>query len=193
MWHPLVTQTRGDTAMQEYGELGEQKGHIMEENQGIDYKALYSQAWNQYNVYFQAYSIYNDKFNTIGAISAIFILVLTTAAQVWSKWFYLPIGSLLFPFFVALKNIMYRDVEIPWFGKEKLENQILEGDNQFFKCQVDDIFHAAGTLFKYKLFARRWISISVWFIIVSAIITFISLLVSLLPLVCSLYAGKTAT
>jgi hypothetical protein len=165
----------------------------MKKNQDIDYRALYSHAWNQYNVYFQAYSILNDKFNTIGAISAIFILVLTTAAQVWSKWFYLPIVSLLFPFFVALKNIMYRDVEIPWFGKKELENQILEGENQFFKCQVDDIFHVADTLFKYKLSARKWISISVWFIIVSAIITFISLLLSLLPFVCSLYVGKTAT
>jgi len=161
----------------------------MNDNEKIDYKTLYYQAWNQYNIYFQGYSVYNNKFNTIGAVSSIFILVLTTAAKTWSKWFYLPLPLLLFPFFVALRNLMYREIEIPWFGKEKLESQIREGEAEFFKLQMNDIFHAAKTLFEYKVFARRWVLISVWFIIASVIVSFISLCLSLLPLVCSLYAG----
>lgn len=156
----------------------------MNDNEKIDYKTLYHQVWNQYNIYYQSYSVYNNKFNTIGAVSSIFVLVLTIAGERWSKWFYLPLPLLLFPFFVALINLMYKEIEIPWFGKEKLESQLSEGVAEFFKLQIDDIFHATNTLYDYKVFARRWVSISVWSIIASFIVSFISLFLSMLPLVC---------
>jgi hypothetical protein len=160
----------------------------MNNGERINYKILYDQVWNQYNIYFQTYWVHNNKFNVLGAVSSIFILVLVTVAEskAGSRWFYLPLLFLLFPFALSLVNIKRR-FEIPWFGKEKLESQMLKGGDEFFKHQIDDIYHAATTLRKYKNFAEKWVSISVWSIIIGAFV-FISLFtyLYLLPLICGL-------
>lgn len=156
----------------------------------INYKILYDQAWNQYNIYFQTYSIHNSKFNVIGAVSSIFILVLVTLAQTWSKWLYLSLPFLLFPFFVTLRNLM-RGFKIPWFKKDVLESQMLEGEDEFFKHQIDDIFYAATTLLGYKNFTRRWVFRSVSSIVIGVIVSIcVFLHLYLLPLVRSLMQGQ---
>lgn len=155
----------------------------------INYKILYRQAWNQYNIYFQTYSIHNSKFNVIGAVSSIFILVLVTLAEAWSRWLYLSLPFLIFPFFVTLRNLMRR-FKIPWFKKEDLESQMLEGEDEFFKHQIDDIFIAATTLLDYKNFSKKWVLRSVQSIVIGVIVSIcVFLHLYLLPLGRSLMQG----
>jgi hypothetical protein len=59
-----------------------------------------------------------------------------------------------------LTTLLYKRIEIPWFRKEKLESQMSEGIDEFYKVQIDDIMGAAKTLFAYKTWARLWIRIS---------------------------------
>lgn len=74
-------------------------------NNKIDLKLIYDHAWNQYNTYYQSYSLYTSKFNMVGAVSSVFILVLITSAQTWSLLFYIPISFLLIPFILTLINL----------------------------------------------------------------------------------------
>ena len=164
------------------------------EDERTKYKILYRQAWNQYNIYFQTYSLHSNKFNTIGAVSSIFILVLVTLAEAeeGSKWFYMPVVFLLVPFIVTLINLM-KGFKIPWFKREKLEDQISEGEVEFFKHQIEDIYKSHDTLLAYKKWAKRWSRVSVWFIFAGlAVSVFLLARQYLPPLFCRLTQGPVS-
>jgi hypothetical protein len=159
----------------------------MDSEDKTDLQLIYQQAWNQYNTYYQSYSIYNSKFNLAGAVSSVFILVLITSVQAWSKLFYIPILPLLMPFILTLINLNYQKIKIPWFGKDDLIGQLKQGEEIFFQKQLDDIFVAAESLFEYKQFARKWMSISVFSIVISGIISIgIAGYVILFPVLCNI-------
>jgi len=126
-----------------------------------NYQIIYPQIWNQYSIYFQRYGLYNNRLNTIGAISSILILIFFSLPfKHNTNWIYLTLLFFLVPFFITLVNFFYSKVEIPWIGRDKLVPQLSEGVNAFFKKQIDDIYHCSDTMFDYVKFARICIRIS---------------------------------
>jgi len=133
-----------------------------------DYKILYDQAWNQYNVYYQSYFIRNSKFNMIGAISSILIVSEITVALSISRLFFIPIIPLLVIFLIFILNLMYNKLEIPWFEKHQLIDQLRQGEAEFYNCQIDDIYKAAHTLLAYKRYTDGRISFAIGCIFATA-------------------------
>lgn len=142
----------------------------MKKNNKIKFDLVYQQIWNQYNIYYQSYSIYNSKFNIIGVVASVFIAVLLTVAGSWSPLLYIPILGLLIPFIVALFNLYYDKVKIPWFDKGQLVNKSIIGKPEYYEALIDDVIQATDTLLAYKKYARRWVSISIWAIVISIVI-----------------------
>ncbi len=125
-------------------------------NEGTDYKEVYPHIWNQYSVYFQAYSIYMSQFNTIAFFASAFLAFFAAvAATTASKLFYWPTPFFVFPLLVSLINLLYK-VEIPWVGENKAEIQIKKGTNEFYGHAVKDIYYAATSMYDYKETVRTW-------------------------------------
>lgn len=129
-------------------------------NEGTDYKEVYPHIWNQYSVYFQAYSIYMSQFNTIAFFASAFLALLAAvAATTDSKLFYWPTPFFVFPLLVSLINLLHK-VEIPWVEENKAEIQIKKGTNEFYGHGVKDIYYVANSMYDYKVTARTWLKAS---------------------------------
>lgn len=143
-------------------------------NQGTKYKEVYPHIWNQYSVYFQAYSIYMSQFNTIAFSASAFLALIAGVASITKRsLFYLTTPFFVFPLLVSLINLLHK-FEIPWVEENKAEIQIKKGMNEFYGCAVKDIYYAADSLFDYKQTARTWLNaslISIVFGIIAILLT----------------------
>lgn len=157
----------------------------MKENKKTEFELLYQQVWNQYNIYYQSYSIYNSKFNSIGVVASVLIAVLLAVADSRSWLLYLPIIGLCIPLALALYNLMYSKVKIPWFDKNQLVKNLQCGKSEYYEALIDDVYTATDTLLAYKRLAQKLVSISIWAIVISIIsassFALCQLLQSLLP------------
>ena len=157
----------------------------MKKNNKTEFDLLYPQVWNQYNIYYQSYAIYNSKFNIIGVVASVFIAVLLTVAGSWSWLLYIPILGLLIPFILALLNLKYDKVKIPWLDKHQLVKNLQGGKSEYYEALIDDVFEATNTLLAYKRFAHKWVSISIWSIVISIVLASSFTMCKLLqPIIC---------
>ncbi len=128
-----------------------------------NYQIIYPHIWNQYSAHFQKYIAYENKLNTIGAISSIWILIFFNVPR-QNLAYYLTLPFLLIPFFITIFNLFYSKFKIkariPWVGRDILESQLSEGTNTFFKRQIDDIYDCADEMFRYMGFATTCITTS---------------------------------
>jgi len=114
--------------------------------------------------------IYNSKFNTIGVVASVFIGVLIAVVDSWSCTYYISIFVLIIPFVIALINLMYRKVNIPWLDKKQMLDKMQVGRSEYFEALINDVFEVTETLRVYKKFAQVGVSISIWSIFISIVL-----------------------
>jgi len=157
----------------------------MQEKNRTQLDLIFQQTWNQYNIYYQSYMIYNSKFNTIGVVASVFIVVLLAIANSWSTLLYIPILGLLIPFVLTLLNLKYDGVQIPWIDKEHKIRKSQIGKTEFYEECIEDVMQATNTLLTYKKIVRKRIALSIWSIFISLVFAFFITLYKILqPIFC---------